>query len=299
MLTSDHKGQAGATVGIGVTTYNRLPLLKAFVEAVRANTRAAWDLVIADDGSTDGTQEWCADEGLSMVGGTHKGIAGNKNRCLYTLMRHSMAGVLILFDDDCYPVLEGWDEVWVAAAERWGHVNALHPRTAAAVRAGQEVDDIMGGLGTAEAPYECKRISGICIASSRPALCRVGFFDARFGEYGHEHSEWTLRFHRLGYGRSRRELNGVETNINLMLEHGLGFSDVKSVSDKSSVHHHRALMDELKREGTYRLPWRTPKERMQLLKEVSAGVRRRPVGGVQEPGRERVEPGVRVASAEG
>jgi glycosyltransferase involved in cell wall biosynthesis len=46
------------TVSIILPTYNRLPLLREAVESVRAQTFGDWELVVADDGSTDGTAEY-------------------------------------------------------------------------------------------------------------------------------------------------------------------------------------------------------------------------------------------------
>lgn len=40
-----------------IPTYNRLPLLMQAVESVRAQTFGDWELIVADDGSTDGSAE--------------------------------------------------------------------------------------------------------------------------------------------------------------------------------------------------------------------------------------------------
>jgi glycosyltransferase involved in cell wall biosynthesis len=45
-------------VTVVIPTFDRLPLLKEAVASVRAQTYARWELVVADDGSTDGTAEW-------------------------------------------------------------------------------------------------------------------------------------------------------------------------------------------------------------------------------------------------
>lgn len=45
------------TVSIIIPTYNRLPLLLEAVESVRAQTFADWELIVADDGSSDGSAE--------------------------------------------------------------------------------------------------------------------------------------------------------------------------------------------------------------------------------------------------
>lgn len=46
------------TVSAILPTYNRLPLLREAVDSVRAQTFGDWELIVADDGSDDGTAEF-------------------------------------------------------------------------------------------------------------------------------------------------------------------------------------------------------------------------------------------------
>lgn len=46
------------TVSVILPTYNRLPLLRVAVDSVRAQTFGDWELIVADDGSDDGTAEY-------------------------------------------------------------------------------------------------------------------------------------------------------------------------------------------------------------------------------------------------
>jgi glycosyltransferase involved in cell wall biosynthesis len=48
---------ADPLVTVVIPTHDRLPLLRAAVASVAAQTYARWELVVADDGSTDGTAE--------------------------------------------------------------------------------------------------------------------------------------------------------------------------------------------------------------------------------------------------
>lgn len=52
---------ASPSVSIIVATYNRLPLLRQTVDSVLAQTFIGWELILADDGSTDGTREYLDD----------------------------------------------------------------------------------------------------------------------------------------------------------------------------------------------------------------------------------------------
>ena len=48
------------TFSIVVPTYNRLPFLKQALRSVWSQTNADFELIVVDDGSTDGTEEWLA-----------------------------------------------------------------------------------------------------------------------------------------------------------------------------------------------------------------------------------------------
>src|SRR5208282_2137762 len=47
-------------VSIITPVWNGLPFLKACVESVQAQRFEDWELLISDDGSTDGSREWLA-----------------------------------------------------------------------------------------------------------------------------------------------------------------------------------------------------------------------------------------------
>lgn len=64
-------------VSVVIPTYDRLPLLREAMESVRAQTLADWELVVVDDGSTDGTCEYL------------EGIAGEDARVRPLVLPHS------------------------------------------------------------------------------------------------------------------------------------------------------------------------------------------------------------------
>lgn len=183
-----------SVLGIGIVTYNRLLHLKRCVERVSRLTRGEYRLVIADDGSSDGTREWCSVSGLSIVPvghGENRGIAWNKNRALLYLLALGCDQVLLL-EDDAWPREVGWDLGWRVACARWSHVNV--------VREWLRVHGyVYAGLGSPELPFHMKMCTAQCTITSRRALQEVGFLDPRFVGYGWEHVEWTRRFGLAGY----------------------------------------------------------------------------------------------------
>ncbi|MBU6426079.1 MAG: glycosyltransferase family 2 protein, partial [Rhodospirillales bacterium] len=119
-------GGGAKRIGIAITTLNRRELILAQVEKIRASTLAPFDLVVCDDGSTDGTVAALRARGVAVVSGTRRGIAWNKNRGIYYLMNASHCDTILLIDDDMAPMVQGWEQEWIASANIHGHVNYIH-----------------------------------------------------------------------------------------------------------------------------------------------------------------------------
>ncbi|HET7463262.1 MAG TPA: glycosyltransferase [Longimicrobium sp.] len=91
-------------VTVVIPTWNRLPLLRQAVASVLAQTWPAWELVVADDGSDDGTAAWIAELGdpritcLSAAREGHVGRVRNRGAA-------AGSGPLIAFLDS--------DDVWL------------------------------------------------------------------------------------------------------------------------------------------------------------------------------------------
>jgi glycosyltransferase involved in cell wall biosynthesis len=67
-------------ISVIIPTYNRLDLLKETVQSVRAQTFRDFEVIVVDDGSTDGTAEWLrAQPDLHAVEQTNHGIAASRN----------------------------------------------------------------------------------------------------------------------------------------------------------------------------------------------------------------------------
>ncbi len=70
-------------IGIGIVTYNRKNVLAETLGRVRAHTKLQSTLVVADDGSDDGTLDFVRSQGITVVTGRNRGVAWNKNRALF------------------------------------------------------------------------------------------------------------------------------------------------------------------------------------------------------------------------
>ncbi len=70
-------------VSVVIPTYNRATFLPASLQSVLDQKDVALEVIVVDDGSTDGTAAWLAtvrDPRLTVVTGAHAGIAAARNR---------------------------------------------------------------------------------------------------------------------------------------------------------------------------------------------------------------------------
>ena len=185
---------ASLRLGIGITTYNRESVLAQTLDRVQRHTTHLDTIVaVVDDGSTDGTLDMLRARQVLAVTGRNTGVAWNKNRALFLLLELQRCDVVILLEDDAYPNRDGWQNEWIGAALRWGHVN---------VAADWLREHFISGTGTLEDPIVSQRLTAQCAVFSREAIMFGGYFDTRFRGYGHEHVEHSWRLMRMGYGGS-------------------------------------------------------------------------------------------------
>ena len=244
-------------LGIGIVTYNRLNDLKQTIKAVRDNTNIDFELFVADDGSADGTKQWCQENGISCSIGDNKGVVRNKNRALYYLNDVENCDVTLLLEDDCRPNVLDWQNEWVIASYLWGHINYAHKRILNISEA------VISGTGDAFSPYICKLVTGQCTGCHSAALHKIGYLDPRFKGYGAGHVEWSERFVFNGY-------NGEGTDRKLFpaINFGLLSDDAPTFKDETQLKKNQLLKQSISSDRTYRLPWVDADEKSEFLSEL-------------------------------
>lgn len=74
------------SVSIIMPTYNRASTLGKAIDSVLAQTHKKWELIIIDDGSTDGSAEiltkYSRDKKIKIIKGEHKGVSAARNKGL-------------------------------------------------------------------------------------------------------------------------------------------------------------------------------------------------------------------------
>jgi glycosyltransferase involved in cell wall biosynthesis len=67
-------------ISVIIPTYNRLELLRETVNSVRSQTFTDFEIIVVNDGSTDGTAEWLAEQtDIKAINQQNQGIATSRN----------------------------------------------------------------------------------------------------------------------------------------------------------------------------------------------------------------------------
>ena len=249
-------------VGIAITTYLRKDMVCNLVDRIQALTRSDYKIVVCDDGSSDGTVEELRKKGITVLGGKNKGIAWNKNRGLFYFSNIFRAKTVILLDDDVWPEVAGWEQEWVLAASRVGHINYIPP-SYERYSPRRPMTAMNLGVGAV--------VGGMAMAQTTEALACVGYMDTRFGRYGHEHSDFSIRFLRAGFGGVRCPVEDGIHNRFYLLDSGIKLLDAVSSASHEDLENNGKLLNELQKEPIYRAPWYNDEEMREFLAEFGPG----------------------------
>lgn len=150
-------------IGIGVTTYNRPECLAKFKEQLFKHTfMDNVTLYVAEDTDED-----------------RQGVAKRKNECLRALKD---CDHIFLFDDDCYPIKDGWVEFFINNPNHWLFLDdKLHRYFG-------------GGIY-----QEC---GGVFMYMTKKMVETIGAFDEKFIGWGLEHANYSQRIYKAGFNLS-------------------------------------------------------------------------------------------------
>jgi glycosyltransferase involved in cell wall biosynthesis len=246
---------------IAVITFNRCSRLRKTLAAIEMFTTTPYSLFIADDGSADGTGDFLRAAGIAHHSSRNRGVAWNKNRALFNFLQATKAQTLIMLEDDTAPTQTGWEQDWIEAVQRYGHVN---------FGGDWFLTDHEIGRGTAQEPIDSDTLTAQCSAFSRQALQKAGFFDSRFRGFGCEHVEHTERLVRAGFGGFLETTeNGGKYHFYL-LRAPLRVARIDSFGTDDSIAAAKITYATIKDGPIYRDPWQNDDEKQIFLAEMTA-----------------------------
>lgn len=205
-------------ISLGIITYNRRDFLQKCVESLVSSLRPSlfeYDIVISDDASTDSTREYLSSidiPEISVMANEHRvGVAGQTNRILQRF-NGSVEYGFVANDDLIF--LPGWEELYSYAMSRTGYAHfaftdlELEKRVNPVISPPHEIIDING---VRLVNWRRMRLQGGFMSFDQRVIDKVGGMDSkRFGVFGHEHVDWTVRIRRAGLAPGGIEwTNGV------------------------------------------------------------------------------------------
>ncbi len=187
-----------------IPTYNRRPILEKCLRALEhqhlgSNSPISdYEIVVVDDGSTDGTLAWLAERQAEFphvcwFEQSHQGAASARN-----LGVEKARGDTIIFIDSDLVVTENFLQAHAEGLERGrGEIGSDRLFTYGCVINTSNFEN-----PTAE-PYKITDFSAAYFATGNVAIARhwllkVGLFDTRFQQYGWEDLELGVRLKQLG-----------------------------------------------------------------------------------------------------
>jgi GT2 family glycosyltransferase len=207
-------GQAsvGPEVSIIVLTLNQLEHTQRCIASVLAHTKPSFELIVVDNGSTDGTLDYlqqlaATDRRVAVIANaSNRGFSGGNNLGL-ALARgeHSL-----LLNNDTI-VTPGWLDIMLG-------VLRLHPRAGlvgpmsnnvsgpqqidGAAYGGDDERDLFATLLAEQhgrASREIMRLVGFCLLARGTLLKRIGGLDERYGSGNFEDDDYCLRSLHAGF----------------------------------------------------------------------------------------------------
>lgn len=192
-------------IGIGVTTYNRRECLRRCKGNILTYIGYKQFEVLSDS-VIEGSLK--SGDTFTLYTATdtdqdRQGVAKRKNECLRALKD---CDYVFLFDDDCYPIKDGWIEFFVDTHKRTGHhhflfLNDLHNKKETINYLTPTIPFEGGRTKEFNAEGECLFASveiyndcgGCFMFMTKEAIEKVGAFDEKFTPYGFEHCDWSMR----------------------------------------------------------------------------------------------------------
>ncbi len=193
-----------------IPTKNGLGLLRACIASIKQYTNAAetpYEIIVADDRSTDGTPEWCMAERIPFVRlAVSQGFPAACNRG----MRMAAGEQLLLLNNDTI-VTRDWLRNLLIALYSTPEVGIVGPTTNYASGSQQvvypfadlaEFQHIAAELNRSDPAkwVPALRIIGFCLLMRRSVYERAGELDERFSPGHYEDDDYCLRARMLGFG---------------------------------------------------------------------------------------------------
>jgi GT2 family glycosyltransferase len=198
---------SSALTSVIIPNLDGLPHLVAAIESLRRHTDGPVEVIVVDNGSTDGSLEWLRRQGdVRLVEcGRNVGAPAARNRGLEVA-----GGETLLFCDNDVVFTPGWRPILLRHLAAWPDVGLVGPMSnrasggqglAEAPAAGESDDDFARRFHrrhAGEHVYTLRLILFFLLCHRR-VVERIGGIDPRYGLWGFEDDDFCLRARLAGF----------------------------------------------------------------------------------------------------
>ncbi len=217
-IWKEDNNPGGALVSIVILAYNQLKYTKKCIESIVENTNVFFELILVDNGSTDGTEEYLESELTTLISsGMLRIIKNDKNLGYARGNNQGMAiarGDYILLLNNDVVVTPGWLNRLIECAKKNSDIGIVGPVSNFVVGP-QLIETVpynsesLEGLNEfaekrgKEYAGQAKRLArvvGFCMLIKREVVEKIGGLDPRYGLGNFEDDDFSLRTVLAGYG---------------------------------------------------------------------------------------------------
>ena len=205
---------------LAVTTYNRINYLRECLDSFeKTKCNNTWTVIIADDGSIDGTQRLVNYYGYKLIQNNKSGVSSQTNS-IFQEINHIEFDCCFKIDDDITFLQKGWSEAYHSAILKTGYEHLVFTEVGRALNSMKHRGKRTHQTFKYNLRSSCDWINAQgCFFTVTPrTLSMVGYFDTTtFGPHESGHVDYTGRCCDVGMNDyyDLYDLDGSEKFIHL------------------------------------------------------------------------------------
>lgn len=187
---------------LAVTTFNRLNYLRECLESFElTKCNNTWEIIIADDGSTDGTKEYIKSKKYTLLENNRVGVSNQTNSILQYL-NSIRFDCCFKIDDDITFIKEGWSTKYYDTLRETGYYHLVYSEKSRCESFMNHRNKKQINFNNGILKSHCDTISAMgCFYTIIPEMInKIGYFDTMsYGPHESGHVDYTARCCVYGY----------------------------------------------------------------------------------------------------
>lgn len=186
-----------------IPTFNGKDLLKDCIYSIKRHTKEPFEIIVVDNGSSDGTVDICRQEGITFISlASNVGFPAACNKGL----KIATGDTILLLNNDVI-VTRNWLQNMLNCLNSETNIGIVGPLTNYASGKQQidmpytSLEEMSSQLNEPDAKkwLQVERIVGMCFLFKRELLDRIGLLDERYSPGHFEDDDYCYRARNAGY----------------------------------------------------------------------------------------------------